>query len=674
MKIKSNLLVKGVALLCAFLMALGLFAGCNAECKHNYVDGVCSICESVCPHKEYGADGKCKTCGVACKHEYNKKGECKICAIKCGHEEYENGVCVECGAVCVHAEYLNGICRECGVKCSHHYTDGVCDECKTVCSHAEYVEGVCKECGTPCRHAEYAEGVCKECGTPCTHEYEGNRCKRCGIEKLPEPGGDDGKEEEIKGLSRIDINSNGTFLADAERYVPSYDNDNAANNIDWQYHDCTVTVSNCKTEYALEKTAGIKVRGNWTTTYPKKPFRIKFDKKQPMLGLNGGAKCKSWVLLADYKDCSLERNSVAFYLGQQILGADGYYCSDFRQVELYLDGRYWGVYLLAEQQQVNENRIDITEPAEPPAEGAEPNKDYLNTDIGYFIEYDGYYNLEVYNERFSLNYASLGGLRTKDGGTTNAGTNGFAIKSDVYADEDYKDPNANSWNPLRYPQKIFIRDYMLKLYTICYKAVYNHEYLQFNDDFSALVPFTPKTANPVKETVSKVIDLQSLVDTYILNEIACDADLSWSSFFMDVDFGPLAKDNLLRFEAPWDFDSALGFKANTCESGTGLFAANSSNPWLIIFINEDWFWNMAKDRWQRMKTDNVQKNTLQFINDLRDNNSVEYQRNFDKWGFVINGEAKWEIQNTVHNQRDAANQLYNWLNVRFNYLDTRFAM
>ena len=44
---------------------------------------------------------------------------------------------------------------------------------------------------------------------------------------------------------------------------------------------------------------------------------------------------KSWVLLADYKDCALERNSVAFYLGQQILGSDGYYCSDFRQVEVH---------------------------------------------------------------------------------------------------------------------------------------------------------------------------------------------------------------------------------------------------------------------------------------------------------------------------------------------------
>ncbi len=40
----------------------------------------------------------------------------------------------------------------------------------------------------------------------------------------------------------------------------------------------------------------IKVRGNWTTSYGKKSLRIKFDKKQNILGLHGGEKYKNWVL------------------------------------------------------------------------------------------------------------------------------------------------------------------------------------------------------------------------------------------------------------------------------------------------------------------------------------------------------------------------------------------
>ena len=104
---------------------------------------------------------------------------------------------------------------------------------------------------------------------------------------------------------------------------------------------------------------------------------------------------KSWVLLADYKDCALERNSVAFYLGQQILGSDGYYCSDFRQVEVYLNNLYWGVYLLAEQQQVNANRINVTE----------PDDNYTGTDIGFRISDEATWEVQssVHNHTDAVN-------------------------------------------------------------------------------------------------------------------------------------------------------------------------------------------------------------------------------------------------------------------------------
>ena len=83
-----------------------------------------------------------------------------------------------------------------------------------------------------------------------------------------------------------------------------------------------------------------------------------------MLGLNDGAKAKSWVLLAEYKDNSAMRNATAFYLGSQILGVDGYYVSDYIYAEVYVNSTYRGLYLLCEQHQVNENRVDINEPDE----------------------------------------------------------------------------------------------------------------------------------------------------------------------------------------------------------------------------------------------------------------------------------------------------------------------
>ena len=70
--------------------------------------------------------------------------------------------------------------------------------------------------------------------------------------------------------------------------------------------------------------------------------------------------------------------------------------------------------------------------------------------------------------------------------------------------------------------------------------------------------------------ISKIIDLKSLADMYIFNEIVCDPDIYLTSFFMDVDFGT-GGDKLLRFEAPWDFDSTMGNKRH-CADGQGMFA------------------------------------------------------------------------------------------------------
>ena len=52
----------------------------------------------------------------------------------------------------------------------------------------------------------------------------------------------------------------------------------------------------------------IKVRGNTTSSYPKRPWKIKLDKKTEMFGI---PKSKHWVLLANYNDQSMLRNKLA---------------------------------------------------------------------------------------------------------------------------------------------------------------------------------------------------------------------------------------------------------------------------------------------------------------------------------------------------------------------------
>ena len=60
------------------------------------------------------------------------------------------------------------------------------------------------------------------------------------------------------------------------------------------YVAAKISVSGCEAEYVIDSAdAQVKARGNYTLEYPKKSIRIKFDKKQGMLGLHDGGAYKT---------------------------------------------------------------------------------------------------------------------------------------------------------------------------------------------------------------------------------------------------------------------------------------------------------------------------------------------------------------------------------------------
>lgn len=97
----------------------------------------------------------------------------------------------------------------------------------------------------------------------------------------------------------------------------------------------------------------IKGRGNTTFDHPKKPYQIKFPKKKSMLGMGTA---KKWVLLADYWDISLLRNRITLDLAK---AAGMRYTPASAHVDLYLNGRYRGLYLMTEKIEVSQNSVSI---------------------------------------------------------------------------------------------------------------------------------------------------------------------------------------------------------------------------------------------------------------------------------------------------------------------------
>ena len=441
-------------------------------------------------------------------------------------------------------------------------------------------------------------------------------------------------------------------VKDSQKTWGDFSGDNVPN--PW-YEICEIKCDN-----ELLGTGKVKVRGNWTTSYNKKSLRINFDKKANILGLASGKQYRDWVLLAAYKDASLLRDAVALQMYRKMFKG---YASDCRLVEVEVNGTNLGVYLLAELQEAK--RLGLSQPA----------KGAKNTDIGYLIEFDSYYYAEKDNKKFNINY--LGDIRDYSGNIVRELQSGYTIKSEI------KDK----------AQHDFIADYMNKLWKICYEASYNRKYYKFDSSYN-LVEYTPDGADDnakCKNCIAQVIDINSMADMYIFNEIVCDPDIYLTSFFMAIDFAE-GKDKKLTFTAPWDFDSTMGNK-NFCaaEKSAGnitgiydMFAGRTqtevnayqermyANPWMVIFMNQAWYKNLVKERWSKIN----RKAVLAEIQTYIDTNSAAvYQPVFDYtrklWGDPSSNHELCEASKRAAAQSQAASAAYlkQWLTKRFAAVD-----
>ena len=107
-------------------------------------------------------------------------------------------------------------------------------------------------------------------------------------------------------------------------------------------------------EFAVSMNCGINGHGNSTwTDSPKKPYAIKFNKKTSLFSLPKG---KSWILVANYFDKTMVRNSAAMYLSS-ISSAP--YTPRFQFVELILNGKHRGTYQLFEKVNDSKERLNL---------------------------------------------------------------------------------------------------------------------------------------------------------------------------------------------------------------------------------------------------------------------------------------------------------------------------
>ena len=264
-------------------------------------------------------------------------------------------------------------------------------------------------------------------------------------------------------------------------------------------------------------------RGNSTfSAFSKKPYSLKLDKAGSILGME---RDRDFCLLANAWDYSFMNNMLALDMAAK---AGFRYVPQAEYADVWINGEYRGVYLIAEKVEVDEDRIRISDlkaknrAANPGADPAAAETfdegdrrgvllDAVPEDItgGYVIERDYRLRADYPNRRFTASY-----FETEDYGTA------FNIKSPEYADAREVDYIRGRTSELE--QAIRAEDGRSDAGT---------HYLD-------------------------LIDLDSWVRTYMIAEIAydMDKDVSNTYYYKDTD----SADPRFYAGPVWDYDNRFG--------------------------------------------------------------------------------------------------------------------
>ena len=337
---------------------------------------------------------------------------------------------------------------------------------------------------------------------------------------------------------------------------------------------CSVSVMNAEEKFCFsEVEAGIRGRGNSTWQEPKKPYRLKFSNK---IDLFGNGKAKKWVLLADCYDASMIRNYITYGIATNLLD-DLKYTTSTQHVELYLNGEYLGVYLLCEQHETGENRVNIDT-------SVIDNNGNPKYDTGYLLEMDVRAPSEGVE---NVDYFYVPGIKTP-----------FAIKS-----PEIEDIEAAGLDVIDFID--FIRGRL----TLCFDALSGDDY----------------------EAARNLIDVNSFLDGYIIDELVNLSDLDNASFFIYYD----SVDQLIHRGPIWDYNGSIANATNTESAGgcnpENLYAKNILIYSYLLKFRE------FNDSLQMRLTD-LRSGIEDYINDeIQGLKSMQasFDRNYTRWAQYI---------------------------------------
>lgn len=371
--------------------------------------------------------------------------------------------------------------------------------------------------------------------------------------------------------------------------------------------------------------ASVKGRGNSTWGMPKKPYKMKLEKKTDLFGFG---KNKHWVLLANYIDVSSMRNKTAYDMS----GEFGLTFQASTWVQVVFNGRFDGTYQFGEHVRVGSDRVDVFDWEDDSEERGHTEEDLSWIDRDSSVDVTGGYLWEL-----STEYDEVSRFR-------------IDVTGDGETDEDI---------PLMFnrPEYACTSTRMMNWSKAFWQDVYASWTTRRNESASGA-------------SWVDLCDLDSMVSYWLVNEIFGNDDAWYKSRYCHKDVG-----GKLTFGPVWDFDWGCGSVVVGMGNVTAWrLAKNNNSGWPVSFykqwLNDPAFCLKAREKYWKMRP--------KFAALLADggdyDKSVAYLR---EAGLVE--DARWNAERTSsygagkRTQAQDAAMFKEWMTTRLAWLDTVFA-
>ncbi|MBO5745414.1 MAG: CotH kinase family protein, partial [Clostridia bacterium] len=333
----------------------------------------------------------------------------------------------------------------------------------------------------------------------------------------------------------------------------------------------------------------------------KNSYRLKLSEKASLLGM--GSSNKDWVLNSNKFDAVGLRCFATWQLASYMDTLP--FVTECAWVNMYINGEYRGMYMVTELIEVAQDRVEV--------------EDNVNgTDKGFLIELDFRGNWD--NGQLGLDYFYVEGYGSPSDGRDNPIE--FVIKSNVDSEDD----------------TAAIESYVV----LCHKALMSGN----------------------RATIDKYVDIPSLIDMFILEELSKDVDVGAASFFIQKDIG-----GKLYFTAPWDFDFGYG-TYGPAVSYTGFYSeSGSSCEWFKALMKHNWFRQEVLARMVELDDD-----FTQVIADVKAKGADLYiagDRNATFWNMYGNhfhGYVSGSVSSDLRSYQEHIDFLTAWMEVRWDWM------